>query len=36
MHILAERVILEDLKAAGLLVGDVEEMLKVSDKSNKK
>ena len=27
MHLLADRVILEDLKAAGLLVGDVEEML---------
>ena len=27
MHILAERVILEDLKAAGLLQGDVSEMV---------
>ena len=27
MHLLAERVILTDLKAAGILKGDVEEML---------
>lgn len=29
MHILSERVILEDLKAAGLVQGDVDEMIKV-------
>jgi Xaa-Pro dipeptidase len=27
MHLLADRVILEELKEAGLLVGDVEEMI---------
>lgn len=27
MHLLAERVLLTDLKAAGILKGDVEEML---------
>ena len=27
MHLLADRVILEELKQAGLLVGDVDEML---------
>lgn len=27
MHLLADRVILEDLKAAGLLTGDIDEML---------
>lgn len=29
MHRLAERVILEDLKAGGLLQGDVDDMIKV-------
>jgi Xaa-Pro dipeptidase len=29
MHMLAEHVLLEDLKAAGLLTGDVDEMMKV-------
>lgn len=27
MHLLAERVILEELKAAGILIGEVDEML---------